>query len=422
MTLCEALRKAVAGTPLAEPLELHAGEFLTRHAGAPTRLPEPVLHGLARALASNAEAAGYAARRSLLANRLLSLDLDHFERRTSQLAAPSTPPGDLEAFLDEIRLIRRDETLAAAVLDLSGAVPFDAVSDFLAVLAESIVRRAHAAARSHLGGPLPATAIVAMGKLAGREFTYHSDLDLVFLHDGGVDAIESASRLAQRTVGYLSTMTGAGVAYAVDTRLRPSGQKGSLVTSFEGYERYQLEQAETWEHMALLRARAIAGDVASAQPLLERVRTAVRGRRAADLWRYVADMRARVEKERGQEESGRCAFKTGPGGLMDVEFLAVGAALARGSGPDLAVPGIPDLLRSVAPGPATERLLEHYAFLRRLEARARWIAGRPVEHLETQGATLERVAELFEPGLSPESLLERLAATRRRGRQAPEEP
>jgi len=411
--LAEALRLAVVGTPLFEPFEVHAAEFLAQHGREPVQLPEPLLFGLARLLASNAEAAGFAARRSVLARRLLSLDLGYLERRSRELEELPGPVADLEEFLDEIRLLRRDETLLAAVLDLSGAVHFDAVSSFLAVLAESIVRRAHAAARSRLDGPLPATAVVAMGKLAGREFTYHSDLDLVFLHDGGVEAIEPASRLAQRTVGYLCTMTGAGVAYAVDMRLRPSGQKGSLVTSFDGYAHYQLEQAETWEHMALLRARAIAGDLSAAQQILERVRTAVLARRRPDLWSYVADMRARVEKERGQEGPERYAFKTGPGGLMDVEFLAVAGMLERGPGADVTVPGIPHLLRTAAPGPATERLLLHYAFLRKLEARTRWVAGRPVEHLDAGFVTLGLVGELLEPGLSPESLLERLEAARR---------
>src|SRR3990172_3379766 len=99
-----------------------------------------------------------------------------------------------------------------------------------------------------------------MGKLAGREFTYHSDLDLVFLHPGDASELAAASRVGQRLVGQLTTMTGAGVAYTVDARLRPSGHQGALVTTFEGFEHYQLEQAQTWEHLALLRSRVIAGD------------------------------------------------------------------------------------------------------------------------------------------------------------------
>ncbi|MDX1388704.1 MAG: hypothetical protein R3344_05915, partial [Acidobacteriota bacterium] len=91
--------------------------------------------------------------------------------------------------------------------------------------------------------------------------------------------------------------TGAGVAYAVDTRLRPSGQQGMLVTSFQGFDAYQRERAETWEHLALLRARAIAGDVGPAQALLDDVRRAAVGE-GRDPWRYLADLRGRVESER----------------------------------------------------------------------------------------------------------------------------
>ena len=99
---------------------------------------------------------------------------------------------------------------------------------------------------------------------------------------------------AQSVMIDYSTMTGAGVAYPVDTRLRPSGRQGVLVTSFAGFERYQLEQAETWEHMALLRARAIAGHTEAAQEILDRVRADVLGR-DLEPWPYIADLRARAE-------------------------------------------------------------------------------------------------------------------------------
>ena len=84
-----------------------------------------------------------------------------------------------------------------------------------------------------------------MGKLGGREFTYHSDLDLIFLHGDGVEAVPGASRVAQRLISYVTTMTGAGMAYAVDSRLRPSGKQGMLVTSFDGFIAYQSEAAAT---------------------------------------------------------------------------------------------------------------------------------------------------------------------------------
>ena len=121
----------------------------------------------------------------------------------------------------------------------------------------------------------PSFAVIGMGKLAGMEFTYHSDLDLIFLTEGGAEAVHEASRIGQRLISYLATMTGAGVAYSVDTRLRPSGRQGTLVTTFSAFERYQCERAQTWEHLAMLRARPVAGATESAQATLDRVRESV---------------------------------------------------------------------------------------------------------------------------------------------------
>ena len=110
------------------------------------------------------------------------------------------------------------------------------MSEYLSIVAEATTRAALALARRELrGADHGAFAVIGMGKIAGREFTYHSDLDLIFLY-GGDTEIDRASRLGQRLISYLTTMTGAGIAYEVDTRLRPSGQQGMLVASFAGYE------------------------------------------------------------------------------------------------------------------------------------------------------------------------------------------
>jgi glutamate-ammonia-ligase adenylyltransferase len=172
-------------------------------------------------------------------------------------------------------------------------------------------------------------AVLGMGKLAGREFTFHSDLDVIFLYrDDAPDALRP-SRLAQRWISYVSTMTAVGFAYHVDSRLRPSGQQGALVTTHEAFARYQTSQAATWEHLALLRARAVAGDVARAQGGLEAMREQI-VRAAGNPWAYVGDMRGRVVAERGAEDGKKAALKAGRGGIMDVEFLAAGALLERG--------------------------------------------------------------------------------------------
>ena len=413
--LAERLRRALAGTPfeaasgaLAAQLEESpdAGAAL---AGA----PESILAGLARAAAASPEQARFAVRRRGLLARVAALEPGWLARRAAELDAEVAPePADLEAFLDELRLLRRDESFLAACLDFAGVCAFDDVSRLLSSLAEVVVRRALRAASRSLPEPDPELAVVAMGKLGGREFTYHSDLDLIFLHGGGVEAVPGASRVAQRLISYVTTMTGAGVAYAVDSRLRPSGKQGMLVTSFDGFEAYQSEDAATWEALALVRARPIAGACAATDAVLARIDARAFGR-GPGCWPEIADMRRRVEAERTGDEARGVELKLGPGGLMDAEFLAEGGVLELGRMRSRApLPSVPALLRATAGAEAAAATLAHYAFLRRVESRLRWCVGRAEERLDPGDARLDAIAELVEPGLAGGALLERIAAAR----------
>ncbi len=414
MRALEPLAATLAGTPLSERFARFAEPFAARRGAdrALPRLPPPILRGLARLLAANADAARWVSHRPSLLERLADAGPETLERRGDALDATprEAAVSDLESFLDDLRIARRDDECLAACLDLGGVVPFEDVSRFLSRLAEATARKALAAAARELP-PFP-LAVIGMGKIAGRELTYHSDLDLLFLSAEDPAHSVHAPRLAQRLISYLQTMTVAGIAYAIDSRLRPSGRQGALVTTFEAFERYQRDSAATWEHLALMRSRAIAGDVERAAPALARIRAGVSGRGGA-IWKEVADMRARVERERGNDAPGRIALKTGPGGLMDVEFLATGGLLECGARPEtLPLAAIPAMLRVCAAGAAVESLARDYAFLRKVEARARFVAGRAVEELRTEGETPAVVAELFEPRFSPAYLFERLAATR----------
>jgi glutamate-ammonia-ligase adenylyltransferase len=209
-------------------------------------------------------------------------------------------------------------------------------------------------------------------------------------------------------------MTGAGVAYEVDTRLRPSGQQGMLVTSLDGYERYQTRDAATWEHLAMLRARPIAG---ATQPAAERL-GAVRAQvlpHPKPPWRELAALRQRVIDERARGDDGISAFKTGAGGLMDVDFLAGGGLLERGARRFPAIPSVRAMLAAAGGADFGEALLADYHWLREVESCARWVAGRSVERLPGELAT---VAELAVPGAGSEALRERVAAARTRIRAA----
>ena len=171
---------------------------------------------------------------------------------------------------------------------------------------------------------------LALGKLGGREVTIGSDLDLMFIYragDGASDgpkplsAVPYFTRLGQRFLGAVTAPTGEGVLYEVDLRLRPSGNAGPVATSLEAFVKYHEESAWTWERMALTRARVVvAGDTLRAE-LEDAIRTALTAPRDPDvLLRDVADMRARIERDR--LGAGAWDVKNMRGGLVDVEFLA----------------------------------------------------------------------------------------------------
>jgi glutamate-ammonia-ligase adenylyltransferase len=414
--LAARLRDAVAGSPLASRIDAAAEPLVERRGAdaAAARLAGGALGGLARVVATRPEVAGFLSHRPALLVRIAEAGPGTLAARGRELAGedPAAQDPDLEPALDALRLLRREETCLAATIDLGGISPFGEVSTFLSILAEAIARRALALALRGRRAE-PGLAAIGLGKIAGREFTYHSDLDLVFLHPGGTEALADASRTAQRMIAYLTTMTGAGVAYAVDTRLRPSGRQGSLVTSLEAFQHYQTEQARTWEHLALLRARAIAGQQREGQATLDRVRARVLRAHAAP-WAELSELRRRVHAERARDSETSAAIKTGPGGLMDVDFLAEGGLLERGAEQFPALPGVPALLRAALGGPRAPELERDYAWLRLVEARARWLAGRGVEAVDLSEPAGPITADLVLPGLGAGELAARIAAARGR--------
>ncbi len=404
----------LAGTPL-EPLFAQAEPLFERRSQRleGLELSAEVERGLARLLASNAELARYLARRPDALDALVSGQTLRARAGGLPSRAPVGFEEDLEHFVDGLRFFRSDEMVWAACLDLGSVEPFSEVSRFLAVLAEAVVARALEAARSTLpdAGALDFS-VLGFGKLAGRELSYHSDLDLIFLYEGDDGAAFAAAKLAQRMIHYLSASTAAGAAYAIDARLRPSGGQGSLVTTYDAFQRYQLERAHTWEHLAVMRCRAVAGDVERAGAALRSVQDAIRARREAP-WSEVARMRERVAAERTREDESRIAIKTGGGGLMDVDFLAAGAQLEAGAeqtAPE--EPSVLALLRGVVGESAAAPVLDAYWLLRVVEARGRWLAGRAVESVDADSPSFAVLAELVEPGLDPAGLRARIDAAR----------
>ena len=177
-----------------------------------------------------------------------------------------------------------------------------------------------------------------MGKLGSREMTAASDLDLILIYDFPPDAGESDgarplgagvyySRLTQRLLAALTAPTRRGKLYEVDMRLRPSGRKGPLATQFSAFVLYQRDEAETWEHMALTRARVVAGNASLAADVAGAVREVLlRKRDANHIARDVRKMRALIAHEKGDRDPWD--LKLVKGGLMDVEFVAQYLSLA----------------------------------------------------------------------------------------------
>ena len=177
------------------------------------------------------------------------------------------------------------------------------------------------------------------GSLGACELGYSSDLDLVFLFESGAEASDGArplpperyyARLAQRVLSFLTVMTPSGRLYEVDTRLRPNGRAGSLVSSIGAFREYQLKEAWTWELQALTRARHVTGSPRVAARF-NRVRQEALCQRRDEraLARELIEMRHRMMREHGTEGAPDQALKHRPGGLVDIEFLAQFGVLAN---------------------------------------------------------------------------------------------
>ncbi|MCH5652783.1 bifunctional [glutamate--ammonia ligase]-adenylyl-L-tyrosine phosphorylase/[glutamate--ammonia-ligase] adenylyltransferase [Pseudomonas syringae] len=273
------------------------------------------------------------------------------------------PEDDLEQQMEALRHFKLAHSLRVAASEISGSLPLMKVSDYLTWLAEAILDQVLALAWRYSvarhGTPLrpdgtlcdPGFVIVGYGKVGGIELGHGSDLDLVFIHDGDLEAetdgakpIDTAqffTRLGQRVIHLLTTQTNSGQLYDVDMRLRPSGASGLLVSSVGAFARYQANEAWTWEHQALVRARVMAGSRDVGEQF-EKVRADVLGReRDLDKLRAeVSEMRAKMRDNLGTRvtAAGRAAnafeaavpfdLKQDAGGIVDIEFMVQYAALA----------------------------------------------------------------------------------------------
>ncbi len=256
-----------------------------------------------------------------------------------------------EDALDRARIFGQEQKFLVGVRVLTGSVSVAEAGVAYSRLAETLicalfseVCREFEKAHGHIPGG--AAAVVAMGKLGGREMTAASDLDLMLLYDadplvesvGGGRALYAPqyyARLTQRLITALSAPTAEGLLYETDFRLRPSGNKGPIAVSLAAFVSYQAEEAWTWEHMALTRARVIAGPAEFTARVEDAIRTALTLPRSAEKLKTDAlAMRRLLEKEKGSTNPWE--VKQVAGGLIDIEFFAQYLMLLHGA----ARPGI----------------------------------------------------------------------------------
>lgn len=352
---------------------------------------------------------------------------------------------DLESKLECLRIFKNDHFKKIQREDISGRKSLPEVFSELTEIADIVLSSALKLAEDETsrvygfptfidndGNLLQSEfAIVAMGKLGGREVHYGSDLDLIFLYSrngdtGGRQVIsnkEYYAKLVQRMISYLSAHTLRGYAYKVDTQLRPSGNQGPLVSSLDTFADYQRNHAQIWEKQALLKARFVCGDTAFGKLLPDQFHQLIFSTDfPSNLAQEIHRMRLRMEKEIAQEGPRRLHYKLGSGGLADIEFAVQYLQLKMGK-----------IFENIVVGntlEAIERMGERdilktkefnafktaYLFYRLLEMRMEVIFELKSGYLDPQSELLENLSETMgEP--SQAALLEKFQDFRKEVRQ-----
>jgi glutamate-ammonia-ligase adenylyltransferase len=317
-----------------------------------------------------------------------------------------------DRFVAALRRAKRRTTIRVAVADLAGLIDTRHATRLLSDLADEILARS---VELELGTPVTGLAVIAMGKLGGRDIGYGSDLDVLFIYDplAAPNAEEAGPyfiKHAQRVLRSMSEPHAAGPGYALDTRLRPSGSHGLLVTSLEAFATYHgvrktdelelkpnvLSSGAPWERQALLRARFCAGDPQLGQRVIDVAERAAYERGAAPA-SEMQRLRLRMQVEIARERSGRYDLKTGRGGLWDVEFAAQWLQMRHGADRRVRTTDTLDALDTLhGLGYATradyDALRDGYVFLRRLEQRLHVLHGVSSTTLDSRHPGLPQLA------------------------------
>ena len=404
--LMPALLRALAGTADPDSAFRKLDEFLR---GLPSGVqPFLLLHDnpglldrLAEILGSAPRIAEHLSRSPDLLEGLVSGELherlpDRDELR-DDLERTLAPAADGQAVLDGVRRWQHQREFQVGMQILRGDVAADRLSGALSDIADTAIATLlpqvqQEFSRRHGAVPGASFAVLGLGKLGSREMTFDSDLDVVFVYGApdGVDAQSDGaqglaashyfSRFSQRLTHALSARTAEGRLYEIDTRLRPSGSSGPIATEASAFRRYHEQDAWTWEHMALTRARPVAGDRELCATVMEGIRAVLCSPRDPDtLLADVASMRERVDKERKTENRWR--LKHVRGGVLDLEFIAQYHLLRHAARhPSILVQSTPSAFRRLGEAGILDsddaaELADSVAFLQRLQGLLRLTVG-----------------------------------------------
>lgn len=297
---------------------------------------------VARVIEASSWASEYLRRHPIVLDELLdsrtlmeSPNLEGFSQELSRqmVQARIGDAPDVERQMDLLREAHHAQTFRLLVQDLEGMWTVEGLSDQLSALADCLIGATLQAAwqatpRRHRESPR--FAVIAYGKLGGKELGYASDLDLIFIHDDHHElAAERYARLAQRINVWLSTNTAAGSLFEIDLRLRPNGNAGLLVSDLSGFLRYQTEQAWAWEHQALTRARFCAGHAEIGRAFEEaRIQILRMARDRCTLLEEILAMRHKMH-EGHPNPTGLFDLKHDCGGMVDIEFMVQALVLGH---------------------------------------------------------------------------------------------
>ncbi|TLN02791.1 bifunctional [glutamate--ammonia ligase]-adenylyl-L-tyrosine phosphorylase/[glutamate--ammonia-ligase] adenylyltransferase, partial [bacterium] len=338
----------------------------------------------------------------------------------AELASLLRQADDFEESLDLLRRYRNEEFLRIGMHDIDGHLDQTEIAGQLTILAEACLDAAIEIALRELSRYGEPTCIdengverkahfvvIGMGKFGGAELNYHSDLDIIYVYDhqgntNGERRIsnrEYFAKLGQKIILILSTPTREGYAYKIDTRLRPSGNAGPLVTSLESFESYHREESQVWERQALTKARLVHGEGPLRESIEKVVSETVYGSSADEEVRgEIHRLRMRMEHELARETAGSYNIKTGRGGMVDVEFVVQYLQLKYGRDyPDFRSVATLEALKAIRTASLLSEedfltLHDGYTFLRHLENRLRLIHDYSMNALGGSISYLNRLA------------------------------